>query len=404
MLDLGADAPTIAGAPSPAALAELAGRAGIRRVHLLARRDLDDPESGGSEVHMARVAERWAAAGMEVTVRAARAPGTTTADWRDGYRVLRRSNQFGVFPATIVEEALRRNGPLDAVVEAWNGVPYLTPVWFRGPKVALVHHVHEEMWDLVLAQRRLADAGRLLELRLAPPAYRRVPVVALCHSAADQIANRLGLPREHITVAMPGVDPRFGPDPATPTDPEPLVVAVGRLMPPKRFDVLVEAAVRLRRRHPTLRLVIAGEGFDRDRLEALVAHHDAASWVSLPGRLPDDAVVELYRRAWVVAATSIAEGWGLTLTEAAACGTPAVATRISGHADAVEDGVGGLLAGDERELVGALDAVLSDPALRARLADGARARALTLTWDATAWGVFAPLARQALARRAAGER
>jgi hypothetical protein len=57
--------------------------------------------------------------------------------------------------------------------------------------------------------------------------------------------------------------------------------------------------------------------------------------VTLAGKVTDEEIVDLYRRAWVVASASIAEGWGMTLTEAAACGTPAVARRIAGHLDAV---------------------------------------------------------------------
>ncbi len=63
-----------------------------------------------------------------------------------------------------------------------------------------------------------------------------------------------------------------------------------------------------------------------------------SDWISLPGRVDDATLLDLYRRAWVVASTSAHEGWGMTITEAAACGTPAVATRIAGHADAVVDG------------------------------------------------------------------
>ena len=89
----------------------------------------------------------------------------------------------------------------------------------------------------------------------------------------------------------------------------------------------------------------------------------------------------------------------MTLTEAAACGTPAVATRISGHVDAVEDGIGGLLADDERELGAHLASVLLDAELRARLGEGARRRAATLTWAATALQTLRALADEALRRR-----
>ena len=100
----------------------------------------------------------------------------------------------------------------------------------------------------------------------------------------------------------------------------------------------------------------------------------------------------------MVASASIAEGWGMTLTEAAACGTPAVATRINGHTDSVDDGVSGLLADSSRDLREKLEAVLTDDDLRLRLSEGARKWASTFTWDATAVGVLTPLAREATRR------
>jgi len=121
--------------------------------------------------------------------------------------------------------------------------------------------------------------------------------------------------------------------------------------------------------------------------------------VRLAGRVSEDELLSLYRRAWAVTSASIAEGWGMTLTEAAACGTPAVATRIAGHLDSVSDGTSGLLAGSSEELTEQLVAVLTDAALRARLSAGALTHAARFTWDATALGVFTPLAHDALRRR-----
>ena len=84
----------------------------------------------------------------------------------------------------------------------------------------------------------------------------------------------------------------------------------------------------------------------------------------------------MYQRAWLVASASLAEGWGLTLTEAAACGTPSVATDISGHRSSVVDGVTGVLVEPQRPpaLADALVAVITDPARRQRLAQAGQTR------------------------------
>ena len=174
-------------------------------------------------------------------------------------------------------------------------------------------------------------------------------------------------------------------------------------MAPKRFDELIRIVHSIRDRHPDVQLVIVGDGYERLALEELIADLDAGSWVRLAGHVSDEELLDLYRQAWLVASASIAEGWGMTLTEAAACGTPAVATRINGHTDSVLDGRSGLLADDSRELAQKIDLVLSDDDLRAGSAHGALECAASLTWDATALGVLTPLADEALRSRSRGQ-
>ncbi len=141
----------------------------------------------------------------------------------------------------------------------------------------------------------------------------------------------------------------------------------------KRFHVLLDALATCRERHPQLQAVIVGEGYEREHLERVRRELGADDWVSLPGSVSDAELLDLYRRAWVVASASAHEGWGMTLTEAAACGTPAVATRIPDTRTRCSDGRSGLLVGDVDEFAGALDRVLADADLRARLCAGALA-------------------------------
>jgi glycosyltransferase involved in cell wall biosynthesis len=156
----------------------------------------------------------------------------------------------------------------------------------------------------------------------------------------------------------------------------------------------MDALARVRERHRDLRAVIAGEGYERHALERRRRELGAEDWLQLPGRLSDDAVVDLFRRAWVLTSASVREGWGMTITEAAACATPAVVTRIPGHTDAVVDGVTGLLADDPDDLAQKIETVISDDVLRKDLAERALARAGTFTWDATARGALEALASE----------
>ncbi len=376
-------------------LEEIAERAGLKRIDVLAWRDFDDPEAGGSELHAHRVITAWSAAGLDVSMTTSSVPDGRRVIRRDGYRVIRRAGRYSVFPRSIVSGAVGRIGTGDGVVEIWNGMPFFSPVWSRSPQITFLHHVHAEMWKMVLP-RGLAELGHALEHRIAPPFYRRSRIVTLSHSSKAEIVERLHLPADRISVTPPGVEPRFSP--GGERSPVPLVVAVGRLVPVKRFHLLVEALVRLKATHPELRAVIAGEGYERSGLEALIRGHGAASWIELPGFVDDDALIDLYRSAWVVASSSLREGWGMTVTEAGACGTPSVATRIGGHEDAVADGVSGILVDGTDDLVAALDAVLRDEVLRRRLGNGALEHASRLTWDATARGTLAALGSEALSR------
>ncbi len=379
--------------PNPAQrLAVLAANVGLRHIEIVAWRDLDHPEAGGSEVHAGRIAERWAAAGLDVELTTSRPPGAPRRAERDGYRTRRPAGRYLIFPTVAAARLLHRRPRPDAVVEIWNGMPFFSPLWARHPRVVFLHHVHDGMWDMVLPPK-LARVGKVIERRLAPPLYADTPVVTLSESSRRTIIETLGLPPSRVSVVPPGVDPRFRP--GGPREKAPLVVAVGRLVSYKRFDLLVEVLVRVRARHPHLRAVVAGEGAERARLEALVAARGAQDWLQLPGHVSDDELVALYRRAWAVLSTSAYEGWGLTITEAAACGTPAIASRIDGHLDAIVDGESGILAEPGPEMEAALDMVLSNQLIRRRLQLGARERARSLTWDQTSFDTLQVLASDA---------
>ncbi len=380
-------------------LEAIAAASSIRRIQLVAWRDLDDPEAGGSELHADRVATRWAAAGLDVELRTSMVPGEARETRRNGYHVVRWGGRYQVFPQVMIEGLLERRGEPDAVVDIWNGLPFFSPIWFRGPRLTLLHHVHGEMWRMAL-RNSFATLGDTVERRLAPLLYRRSSIATLSASSREEIVERLHLPAAQVHVVEPGIDERYSPG-GTRSE-VPLVVAVGRLVPVKRYDVLLRALAEAHRQIPTLRAVIVGEGYERPTLERVRHELGADDYVELRGRVDDAGLLELYRSAWVVASSSLREGWGMTLTEAAACGTPAVATDIAGHRDAVVHGVTGMLARGDTSLGCELAGVLTDGALRESLAKGALERSKSLRWERTAAQLFALLDPAAALRASRG--
>lgn len=377
-------------------IADLASQmrgAGCGRIHVLGWRDLDDPESGGSEIHADHFMRRWADAGLQITHRTSSARGLPPTTDRNGYRVVRRGGRLSVFPRAVVAEVTRRMGPRDALVELWNGVPWMSPLWHRGPRLTVLHHVHGPMWRQMLPWPA-SSLGRVLESRLAPPFYRRTDVVTVCDEVRSELIQ-LGLHANRVHVVHNGVDEFFSPGGIR--SPQPSILCVGRLAPVKRHDLAISTAVEVRRFVPDLRLVIVGEGPLRGELEQQIAQAGASDWIELRGRLSNEALRDEYRAAWLVMSSSVAEGWGMSLTEAAACGTPAVATDIAGHRCSVVDGQTGLLA-DEERLASTAAELLADPTRRGMMSAQCIRRADELTWDASARGILEHLAAQIVSR------
>ena len=163
-----------------------------------------------------------------------------------------------------------------------------------------------------------------------------------------------------------------------------LIVGISRLVPRKGFDTAIRAVALLQKSRPKLVLAIAGGGRDEDRLRRLAEQLHAP--VKFLGRVSNDDLPRLYGSADISAmlcrnrwAGLEQEGFGIVFLEAAACGVPQVAGESGGAAEAVDDGVTGLVVrqpDDPREVASAFERLLDDPATRARMARAGRERAV----------------------------
>jgi glycosyltransferase involved in cell wall biosynthesis len=154
----------------------------------------------------------------------------------------------------------------------------------------------------------------------------------------------------------------------------PLIGAVGALRAQKSYDVLIQATARLQEDHPDLHVLIAGEGPERPRLEALVRELGLGDSIVMPGRRLD--VPDLLAKLDVAVCASHFEGSPLAVMEYMEAGLPIVATRVGGIPDLIEDGVHGVLVepGNPEELAAAINGLLSDRARASVLGSRARER------------------------------
>ena len=177
-----------------------------------------------------------------------------------------------------------------------------------------------------------------------------------------------------------------------PTDGE-LIVSISRLVPRKGFDVAIEAVALLAPRRPDLVLAISGGGRDERRLRRLAAERDAP--VRFLGRVANDDLPALYGCGDVFAMVCRTrwggleqEGFGIVFVEAAACGVPQVAGESGGAAEAVDDGVTGLVVDrpdDPTAVAEAFEALLDDPAKRADDGDGVAGSVPSPSSPTTCW-------------------
>jgi glycosyltransferase involved in cell wall biosynthesis len=354
------------------------------RILFLNWRDRANPAAGGAESYTEQIAGRFVRAGAAVTLFTSAFHGAAPYDWSNGYLVIRKGSRFGVYAAA-ARHLKRYSSHYDAVVDFQNGIPFFAPLWGPPglPVVCVVHHVHQRQFDMYF-RWPLNLIGRLLEGAASRVVYQGRPMVAVSPSTRAEMRRELRF-RGHVFIVPNGVEPsvRVLADRSD----RPAIAVVTRLVPHKQLSHLVSAVPELLGKWPELRVVIAGDGEARGELAAEVARLGLRDVVELPGRVSEETKLELLGGAWLTVAPSAAEGWGLTVMEANAMGTPAVAYDVPGLRDSVRHGVTGWLVRSHERLADVLGEALrelSDPTRRVQFGSAAQAWASAFSWDASA--------------------
>ncbi len=333
------------------------------RIVFLSWRDLAHPHTGGSEFVIDRLAAGLTARHHEVTLLAGGPVGTRA------YEVVDTGGRFSQYlraPLAYV----RRFRDADIVVDVENGIPFFAPLWRRRPVVCLVHHVHTEQWDLYFPWLA-ARTGSFLEHHVMPRLYRRCAFVAVSPSTAGELV-RIGVDAERVHTITMGCDPV---ERQSTTATEPTFLYLGRLVPHKRVNLLLELWEQVRP-HTGGRLVIAGDGPERSALE-----RSAGRDVVFHGFVSEQQKRALLDQAWLLVHAALHEGWGTVIMEAAVHGVPTIGFDVVGVRDSVQHGRSGVLAETPLQFTEAWIRLASDPVARDRLATGALSWSREHTWD-----------------------
>lgn len=308
-------------------------------------KDTFHPDAGGAEVWTAGVTRRWVEQGHEVVLATSAVAGRPDVEEVDGVRVVRGGDaRLGVFAhARRVYE--REPRPFDLVVDEVNTRPFGAPAWARrSDVVAVLHQVAREVW-FAESPLPMALAGRYVAEPLWLRRYRDVPSFTVSSSAARSL-RRYGLRRVEVLPQGSTLSEPTEPEKA----PHPSFLFLGRLSASKRPLHAIDAFRLAQPRLPpgaTLDVVGAGP------LEP-AARARAGDGVTVHGRVEPAVRDHLLARAHGLLVTSVREGWGLVVSEAAAAGTRTLAYAVPGLVDSVPPCGGTLVQPNPAALAGAM--------------------------------------------------
>src|SRR3954452_23451616 len=227
---------------------------GFPRVHILVLTDRDwtHPQGGGTGTNIFGHVSRWLAWGHRVSVIGAGYQGAAPIRRHGELTMYRSGGRSTVFPRTIWKQWRGMVPDADVVLEVINGITFLTPLWMRTPRAALVHHVHTDHYEREMG-RVGKVAGLFLETLPLKLLYPGSPFVVISH-ATQRDLEPFGIPRETVTVNHIGVE--LGAFEPGERAADPTLLYLGRLKKYKRIEMLLDTVGAL----PEVQLEIAGDG------------------------------------------------------------------------------------------------------------------------------------------------
>jgi glycosyltransferase involved in cell wall biosynthesis len=358
------------------------------RILILNWRCPHHPRAGGAERLTHEVARRLAAQGHSVEWFSASFPGAASQEELDGFRIVRAGNRWSVYWQAYRRYRNATHEHVDVVIDEVNVVPFFTPLWTKQPTFMLIHQLAREIWwyEVMLPLNLIGFLTEPFYLRL----YRHIPVLTVSSSTAADL-RRLGF-KASITVIPEGVE-TIANVPASKST-EPSFLYVGRLVPSKRIEHIFMALARFRSETGAGSLSLIGSGALRyeQSLVRLARRLGLEDHVTFCGRLSSSEKHRLMAAAHALLMTSVREGWGLVVTEANACGTPAIVYDVPGLRDSVVHGSTGLVVSPHpHHLADAMIRVTSDPELYSRLVNGGEQWSANFTFDETTRAVSSAL-------------
>lgn len=285
--------------------------------------------------------EYWAAHGYEVSQVTSWFPGLAREEVINGVKTYRRKRRRYLWVFGWYYFLKIFGGKADLVVDQFHGLPYFSPIWFWGPKIAVIHEVPGIIWDKTFPFP-INIFGKLLDF-INLLFYRFVHVWTISDSTRDDLI-RYGVPKKNLQIIYNGanLDPLLK---VPEKYPELTLLSVNRLSRMKRIEDIIDAFALMVKQEPKAKLIIVGwaQGAYPEFLGERAKKLGVESKVEFTGYVSSSEKTKLYQKSHFLLHTSVKEGWGMVVIEGNTQGTPTIGYNVGGLRDSIKEGVNGLL-------------------------------------------------------------
>lgn len=306
-------------------------------------KDLRHPLAGGAEVVNEALARQLVVDGHEVTFLVGGFTGAEHDEMIDGYRVIRVGGRFTVYLHAYKYYKEHLRGWADVVIDEVNTIPFFAKWYAREPVMLFIHQLARKIWFYQMPWL-VGALGYIAE-----PLYLRLlkgPKTITVSESTRRDLMRHGFRGDNIHIISEGIEI----EPLqnlrkTQKFTSPTILSLGAIRPMKQTLDQVKAFEKAKEVIPELQMKIAGDAGDSYGQKVLeyIAASSYAKDIEYLGRVSHEAKIQLMQKAHLLLVTSVKEGWGLVVTEAASQGTPAVVYDVDGLRDSVQDGITGVI-------------------------------------------------------------
>ncbi len=314
-----------------------------KKILWLTWKDRKHPLAGGAEVVNEELAKRLVIDGNDVVFLVGGFKGGNQSEIVDGYKIIRVGNRMTVYLETLKEYKKRFQGWPDLIIDETNTIPFFSPFYAKEKSILFFHMLCREIWfhQMFFPINTVGFFAESLYLRL----LNRNKVITVSESTKQDLI-KFGFSPRNITIISEGIelDPVKDPFKSKKFN-EPTLLSLGAIRSMKQTDHIVKAFELAKQKIPSLKLLVAGgveDSYGKEVLKKIESSPESKS-ITYLGKVDKSKKIELLQKSHLLCSTSIKEGWGLTITEAASQGTPALVYDTDGLRDSVKHGKAGIM-------------------------------------------------------------